>query len=262
MKNYIPLVLAVLLGLAAVLSVSRMINKNKQAPEDVSWVLAAQRDLKEGESLTAQLVIKKVIPISARPADAIIWSKRSLIEGQKVKRAIRGGDYLLLTDIGLSRSMASLVGEGEWAVTVNVGNTGIGHVVQPGDEVAVIATFTQEMSIPTTDLSAPAKKISKEVTLVLFPRVRVLESTAGSGRSESGGEIIVALPPQQAQTLIAAQRKAQLTLALRRLGDNAALSRLEAGMVDDDTFQQLLKDVKSVTVPPVPGGKEEGTKSP
>ena len=263
MKNYIPLGLAVLLGLAAVLSVSRMINKNKQAPEETSWVVAAQRDLKEGESLTSELVIKKEIPLSARPADAIVWSKRALIEGQKVKRAIRTGDYVLLSDIGLSRSMASLVGEGEWAVTMSVGNAGIGRVVQPGDEVAVIATFNLEMDVHSADVSSAGQKIEKEVTLVLFPRVRVLENSTGSGgRGESGGEIVLALPPQQAQVLIAAQRKATLNLALRRLGDNAALSRKEPGLVDDTTFQQLLKDIESVKMPFTPNGKDGEVKTP
>ena len=254
MKNYIPLVLAVLLGMAAVLSVVRVLNKNKTAKEETAWVLAAQRDLKEGDILSTDAVMKKEIPLSARPADAIAWSKRALIEGQKVKRAVHTGDYLLLTDIGLSRSMASLVGEGEWAVTMTAGNSGISHVVQPGDEVAVIATFNMQMNLQTADLSAPEKKVAKEVTLVLFPRVRVLESSRRTGES-GAGDIILALPPQQAQVLIAAQRQAQLTLALRRPGDSAALNRLETGMVDDKTFQQLLSGVKSVTVPEMVGTK-------
>jgi len=255
MKNYIPLVLAVLLGLAAVLAVRRMIVGKQQAPEEESWVVASAKDIKEGETLSASSVIKKVIPLSARPAEAIVWSKRALIEGQKAQRAIRTGDYILLSDIGLSRSMANLVSEGEWAVTMSVGNAGIGRVVQPGDEVAVIATFTQETTLPNPDASAPSQKVSKDVTLVLFPRVRVLESSTSLGRGESGGEIILALPPQQAQVLIAAQRKAALTLALRHPKDATALSRPDAGMVDDVTFQQLWKDIPSIVVPVTSGVK-------
>jgi Flp pilus assembly protein CpaB len=258
MKNYIPLVLAVLLGLAAVLAVTRMIAKNRQAPEDMAWVLAAQRDLEKDKTLNVDSVFKKEIPVSARPADSIVWSMRQTIEGQVLNRAIRSGDYILLSDLRLSRTMADSLGEGEWGVTINVGNTGIGRVIQPGDEVAIIATFSLEMSVATADQSKPPQKVSKEATLVLFPRVRVLESTANVGRGEGGGEVIVALRPQDAQTLIAAQRKAQITLALRRATDSAALNRLEAGMVDESTFEQLLKGVEPVKVPT--GVKESGAK--
>jgi hypothetical protein len=47
--------------------------------------------------------------------------------------------------------------------------------------------------------------------------VRVLDvGTLSSGGESTAGELILALPPQQAQVLVAAQGKAQLTLALRR----------------------------------------------
>jgi Flp pilus assembly protein CpaB len=252
MKNYIPLILAVLLGLAAVLAVSRMINKNRQAPEEEAWVVAAQRDLKEGDVLQAESAQKKVIPVLARPAEAIVWSRRSLIVGQTLKRPIRAGDYILISDLNLTRSMSSLVGEGEWAVTINVANA---SMAQPGDEVAVIATFPVEQAVPTADLSQAPQKKSKEVTLVLIPRVRVLENGGNAKRGESGAEIVLALPPQQAQVLIAAQGKARLTLALRRPGDGSALSRSSAGMVDETTFQHLLNEVPAVNVPDAPGSK-------
>lgn len=252
MKNYIPVVLAVLMGLAAVLAVSRMLNKNQVAPEEEDQVVAALRDLKAGDTVQVDALQKKVIPVSARPADAVVWSKRSLVVGQVLNRPVRAGDYLLSTYMSLSRSMSSLVGEGEWAVTIPGGGAGIGKSVQPGDEVAVIATFMLEMNLPNLDSSQSAQRVGKDVTLVLFPRVRVLENSAGGRNEEGGGDIVLALPPQQAQVLIAAQRKAQLTLALRRPGDSAALSRSAAGLVDEETFRKLLNEVKPVVVPDAP----------
>ena len=53
----------------------------------------------------------------------------------------------------------------------------------------------------------------------------------------------MALPPQQAQILVAAQRNAELTLALRRGGDEYALSRNGLGVVDEQTFIALLEDL-------------------
>ena len=215
MKNYIPLILAVLLGLAAVFAVSQMLARNKQPAQEESWVVVAQRDLKVNDVLQADSVRKKVIPVSARPAEAIVWSRRSLLVGQTLKRQVQAGDYILMSDINLMQSMSALVGEGEWAVTINVANA---SMAQPGDEVAVIATLPVEQVVPTADLSQAPQKKSKEVTLVLFPRVRVLENGGRSKQGEIGAEIVLALPPQQAQVLIAAQGKARLTLALRPPG--------------------------------------------
>jgi Flp pilus assembly protein CpaB len=258
MKNYIPLVLAVLLGLAAVFAVSRLLAARHEAKEETLSVVAAARDIAAGEELTEDAFMKKVVAVSARPAQAIAWSTYSMIQGQKAKVPIAGGDYILLSDIGLSRSMANIVGEGEWAITLNVGESGISKFIQPGDEVAVVGTFNIETTTAAADISAGASNLLKQATLVLFPRVRVLDVTrpieAGEGPT---GEILLALPPPQAQALIAAQRQAvELTLALRRPGDETAINRLDAGMVDEQTFASLLNGLKSVTVPAVPGKVE------
>jgi len=253
MKNYVPLVLAVLLGLAAVFAVSRLLAARKEAKEETSSVVAAARDIAAGDELTSDAVMRKSIPVSARPAQAIAWSTASMIEGQKALRPIAAGDYVMLSDIGLSRSMANIVGEGEWAV---------GRFVQPGDEVAIIGTFSVETKKESADLSAEVTEATKQATVVLFPRVRVLDvARGGEGEGETaagGAEILLALPPPQATTLIAAQRQAtELTLALRRPGDETAINRLDTGMVDEETFSTLLNGLKSVSVPAV-SGKAEG----
>jgi Flp pilus assembly protein CpaB len=258
MKNYVPLVLAVLLGLAAVFAVSRILAARQEAKEGTTSVVAAARDITSGEELTEDAVMQKSVPMSARPAQAISWSQASMIQGQKALRPVIAGDYLLLSDIGLTRSMANIVGEGEWAVSLSVAGGGIARFLQPGDEVAIIGTFQVEQQAASADLSSEAQAVVKQATLVLFPRVRVLEIAGRAGGEEgAAGEILLALPPPQAQALIAAQREAtELSLALRRPGDETAINRLDAGMVDDSTFRSLLDGLKPVIVPAVPGKVE------
>jgi len=65
--------------------------------------------------------------------------------------------------------------------------------------------------------------------------------------------LILALPPQQAQVLIAAQGKSRLTLALRRPGDDAAINRIDTGMVNEETFDKLMQGLNTFEMPPVPG---------
>ena len=254
MKNFIPLILAVLLGLAAVLAVGRLLQARKQAAEKTTTVVAVARDVTAGEQLTSDAIMEKKVPVSARPAQAIFWTRAEMVVGQKALRSIAQGDYVLLSDVGLSRSMADIVGEGEWAVSLTVPAGGIARIVQPGDEVAVIGTFKIKSQVKTADLSAAPEEIAREATLVLFPRVRVLDvGTLSTGGDASAGELILALPPQQAQVLVAAQREAQLTLALRRSGDAVAINRMDTGMVDAETFDKLLKGLKPVELPEIPG---------
>lgn len=253
MKNFIPLILAVLLGLAAVLAVGRLLKARRKGEEATSSVVAAARNVVMGSVLSADSVFEKIIPQSARPKKAISWSQKEITIGQKALRPISQGDYVLLTDIGSSRSMGDIVGEGEWAVTLSLPSAGLSRVIQPGDEVAIIGTFNIRTRVESADLSAEARVVSKEATLVLFPRVRVLDVGGQEGSMEMGSEIIVALPPRQAQVLIAAQRRADLVLALRRAGDESTISRADAGMVDEDTFNKLLEGLDAVTMPDIPG---------
>ncbi len=254
MKNFIPLILAVLLGLAAVLAVGRLLQARKQADEKTTTVVAVARDITAGEVLSSDALMEKRIPLSARPAQAIFWPRAEMVVGQKALRSVAQGDYLLLPDVGLSRSMADIVGEGEWAVSLTVPAGGIARIVQPGDEVAVIGTFRIKSQVSSADLAAAPEEVAREATMVLFPRVRVLDVGAlSAGGDVSAGELILALPPQQAQVLIAAQAKARLTLALRRPGDDAAINRIDTGMVNEETFDKLLQGLESFEMPKVPG---------
>lgn len=254
MKNYVPLIMAVILGFAAVLAVSRVLSERKQAEEDTVSVVAAARTIVRGERITTDSVLKKFIPASSRPAQAVSWANQPLIQGQEALRDIVEGDYILLSDIGMTRSMASIVGEGEWAVALNVDGGGISQIVQPGDEVAIIGAFSVRQTVKSADQSAEAEEESKEVTLTLFPRVRVLDVGADTAEGDSAGgrEIIVGLPPAEAQILIAAQRSAELTLALRRTGDESALLRTDTGVVDARTFFGLLEGLEQAALPDRP----------
>jgi len=255
MKNFIPLILAVLLGLAAVLAVGRLLQARKETVEKTTTVVAVARDLNAGDVLTADSIMEKKVPLSARPAQAIFWSRSEMVLGQKAQRSIAQGDYVLLSDVGQSRSMAEIVGEGEWAVSLTVQDGGIAKIVQPGDEVAVIGTFKITSPVASADLASKPEDVSQLATLVLFPRVRVLDvgRPAENDEAGGGGNLILSLPPREAQVLIAAQLNSQLTLALRRPGDAAAINRMDTGMVDATTFAKLLKGLSVVELPSVPG---------
>ena len=254
MKNFIPLVIAVLLGLAAVLAVGRLLKERTRIDEKTLAVVAAARDIQKGDVLIDSTIMKKEVPVSAKPAQAIYWSRSDMVVGQKAMRSITQGDYVFLSDVGLSRSMGEIVGEGEWAVAMLAPSWGVGSVLQPGDEVAVIGTFEIKASVKSADLEQQEQTVKKEATLVLFPRVRILSvGEMGEERNSDSRQVIIALPPRQVQVLIAASRKATLQLALRRPGDEAAISRIDCGMVTEQTFEDMLEGLEPVEMPRVPG---------
>ena len=185
---------------------------------------------------------------TALPAQAIMWNKAPMLNGQKLLVNKSAGDYIYLSDFQ-TQGIGNVVGEGEWAVAIQLPSRSIASMLKPGDEVAIIATFQVEDKQKNQD---SGKNNTKEVTTVLFPRVRVLEIGGGMFASDQSGTLVLQLPPQQAQTLIAASRVASLYPALRRPNDSSALNRLDAGMVDMSTFRKLLEGQETVVIPKIP----------
>lgn len=257
MKNSIPLIMAVLLGLAAVFVVSRMMKKSSDTREGMVLVVAATRDLGVKEEILDGYIWAREIPESALSSRHVPWSKATMILGQSMLRSIAKNDFIMLNDVGMSRSLNLLVGEGEWAVPVTFSDNGITQFLQPGDEIAILGTFSVKKSIPSKDLSAEPIVVEERATSVIFPSVRILDIGSGDGISREEGNnqraVIVALPPQQAATLVAAQRVAELYPALRRANDSSSLNRLDGGVVDDTTFGELRKGLTPVKIPEIPG---------
>ncbi len=255
MKNYIPLILAVVLGLAAVFAVGQILKKRNLAEDIKVTVIAAHRDIAVDTVITSDMIMEKKVPGAVCPVQAISWHDRAIVIGQKALRSVKEADYLLFSDVGASRTMADIVGVGEWAVSLHVSAKGIAEIVQSGNEVAIIGTFQLEKEVKSADMAQASEVVQQEATLVLFPKVRVLEVLDSSDKNSSGGAktLILALPPSEAQVLVAAQRQGELTLALRRPGDETALNRLDAEMINHDTFNNLLKGLKVFEMPQTPG---------
>ena len=99
------------------------------------------------------------------------------------------------------------------------------------------------MSLSASKPSSPRKKIV------------VLGSTGSIG--ENVLRVVEKFPDRFQIIGLAAQRQAELTLALRRPNDDSAINRMDAGMVDRSTFEKLLEGLQAVQVPQIPGQKEK-----
>ena len=256
MKNTIPLIVAVVLAAAAVFAVSRMIRPKSDGDERryVEVIAAAKMIPVNAEITDSMLKVRRAEAMSV-PAKAILATQKNRVIGQKVTRAIAEGDYVVLDDVaGRGKTLSELVGEGEWAVPVTFSDASLVQFLEPGVEIAILGTFVVKKTIEKMDGTERPDVIKEEATSVVFPCVRILDIGHGDGiRREDegnrrGATIVVSLTPQQAATLVAAQRTMDLYPALRRPDDGSSLKRRDVGMVTDKTFENLRKGLETVVL--------------
>ena len=253
MKNTIPLIIAIVLGGLAVFAVSRMIRPAENEKEDqYGWVVSAAKEItaKDGP-IKESWLMKRRVELSSIPSKAIPWTQINRVIGQTSVRTIARNDYVLSSDVaGMEIRLSSALAEGEWAVPVTFSDPALVRFLQPGDEVAILATSVTQEIVPKTDASEEPDIVESRSTSVIFPCVRILDIGKGDAirRDEDAGgngTIIVALTPQQSATLIAAQRTMELYPALRRASDMHALKRRDVGIVTDATFNDKKTGIKS-----------------
>ena len=177
-----------------------------------------------------------------------------MILNQKMKTSVSRGDYIVLDDIGVGRGLSDMVGDGEWAVSISLNGGAITNRLRPGDEIAIVGTFTLKEEKKSAVLGQNEKESSRKITTVILPQVRII--ALDGNRQQGGDEFVLALPPQQAQMLLAAQSQGiELAPALRRPNDESNLNRTTVGLVDMKTFYDLAKGVERTNIPVVPTKK-------
>ena len=245
MKNVIPLITAVLLGLAAVFAVSKTMKNNEKPEEKMRNVLIVTGEIMPGEQIQESRIGVKSIPGSAAPKNCIDESNKAFTFNQRAKRKIARGDYILYSDIELDQSKSRALGDGQWGVPVTFADGVLIRMLQPGDDIAIIGTFVYRDRIRTEkNADAEAKVVEKTVTAVIYPRVSILEI--------QGNSVLLSLPPEQAIAMTAIQRKAKLYPILRKKKDDNALSRMDGGKFEDSALVDMLKGLQKIEIPLVP----------
>ncbi|MBQ4481297.1 MAG: hypothetical protein II943_11745 [Victivallales bacterium] len=228
MKNLIPVITAVLLGLATVFAVSKATNKNtveaKQNGKMIK-VLVASETIKKGEMLDNKQFMAVDIPeayFERLSNDLCKEEDQSLIQGKRSKRPITKGDYILVSYFDED----SELGKGKWGVPVTFSDSALLRMLKVGDEIAIAGTFTYtSRQSESKDENAEKKEVSRTVTMVLYPNETIQEI--------QGTTVLFAMEPEKAVKLTAIQRRVKLFPLKRRPNDDSFTNRTEISKFED-----------------------------
>lgn len=236
MKNTIPLILAVLLGLVAVFAVSRLVAKNRGREVDMVQVLIANKSLSAGTQVRADDLGVRSIPSEAYMGHQHVLAElRNQVVGQKLVRGIDENSFVLFNyfrDPNLGDGLLG-VNEGEWGVPVHFADATLVPSLDVNDEIAIV--MVAQDFVPSGKKDEEGRDILDRVQTarVLFPMVRVLRKTQDG--------ILVSLDPKEAQRLLMAQLNAPLYPMLRNRGDFAHRSvQSGAGVTNRDLEEKSL----------------------
>lgn len=243
-KNFIPVVIAIALGLLGVLMVKGKISQTGGKDEKSKTVLVAKRDftwddISKGENeLKETDVAERNVRESALPVGGV--TDKKLAVNHRIQRPINKGEYILYSHLE-ERNLGNDVAQGEWGVPVTFNETSLLPILKRGDEIAIVGTYDVEEVVKNDrNVDAKPQKIRRKVTNVIYPCVKILNKINNS-------TVILSVPPEQALVLITVQQKCELYPVLRRPNDEHNMTRDEVGTFDDrwiDKFNDKLKPVE------------------
>ena len=145
LKTWIPLGLAIVLGLIAAKVAQDTLSRNRSAGQPkVLKVVVANGTISPGQALTAEMVT--VAPIAAEAAPAGAFTDIGQVVGRTaISSMIKGQPFMdsFLTAKGAGTGLQALVPRGMRAITVDVNETtGVAGMILPGSRVDVLSTLT------------------------------------------------------------------------------------------------------------------------
>jgi pilus assembly protein CpaB len=228
------LAVALLLGVIAVILVNGYLNsaRNVPAPQAAQTtatvpVVVAAKPIDRGMALTADLLKVVNYPADAAPPTDFQSLAQLTGPGQTGRLALRS---LALNEPVLSDkvsgpegklTLATTVAAGMRAVSLRSGDVaGVAGFVLPGDHVDILLTRT---------VSGSSDQGGNTVTQVLAENVLVLgidqSDNDEANKPEVARAVTVQVTPEQAVAVSLAQAVGTVSLALRHVADDAALTR-------------------------------------
>jgi pilus assembly protein CpaB len=234
-RSLAMLVLAVVLGLGAMMATRSLMNKPAASEEETQEILVAARDFKEEELLKPDMVKTKRMAKTAVPVGA--FSSFKDLDGRWIKTTMLEGDALVEKKLGPKGTPPGLVanipkGMRAFAVEVNE-QSGVSGFILPGHRVDVVRFETNEKSQQTR-----GETILQNVLVLAAGQV----FTRPEEKAVQGRTVTLAVSPDQVDSLVAARAKGPLSLSLRGVNDHEIVERPVAKpQVDNEEKARRIK---------------------
>jgi len=283
MKNRMPIIAAVILGIFVVFAIQSYLKKESdkvQSQLKQERVLVVGQNLAKGTELTEAMLKWRKVPSQAMHHKAMTKEdERRQIVGRTIRTAIPRGELILWTDLEIEKrgGLSSLIPEGERAFSVEFGETSL---LQLNDRVDIIGIFNE----PKTDAPGPVGGPSgvqfadqnSTVCIVLLQNVNVIAigSTIGEVYQapgiNQGSTLTFSLTLPEAQLLMYATTHGELAIVLRRDGDVEVIARenlpritmqeLEkiTGQLDEERFHRTIRIMKGGKIEEIEVESPEG----
>ena len=235
MKNIIPLIIAVVLGLAAVFAVSRTMAKKEDRRDKMVQVLVAKVELKENEAITEEMFqFKEIRERDFVQHQHVERGQLATLTGLTLARTVPAGSFITLRDVIADAGLLSAeVGRQEWAVPVRFSDNALLEHLEAGDEIAIIMVRRVAETIvkPGGNLDDVDVRQYNE-TVVLFPCVQIMKVLKGTA--------VVSMTPANAMVLLTANLNGQLYPMLRNRKDDKRRPRSEYKAVPSDNYEAFI----------------------
>src|SRR5271157_2552194 len=217
-RSLTVLVLAVFLGLGAMLVTRRLMSKPAAAEEESQEILVAARDFKEEEILKPDMIKTARTSKSDVPVGA--FSSFKDVEERWVKTTMLEGDPIVDKKLGAKGSLPGLVanipkGMRAYAVEVNE-QSGVSGFILPGHRVDVVRYEANDKS-----QLQRGETILQDILVLATGQV----FTRPEEKSLLNRTVTLAVFPEQVHTLVAARAKGPLSLSLRGVNDHDIVDR-------------------------------------
>ncbi|QSH40977.1 Flp pilus assembly protein CpaB [Lentisphaerota bacterium ZTH] len=171
LKDKLPLITAIILGILSVVAIQRYLAMKTQARKiEQGSILVAAGDISKGTELTQNMLTTRKLPVTAIstvcitvPSDnspAAVQEttrKKMMLSGRVVKRMLKAGEAIHWTDLQepSRETLSDKLSAGHRAISIAVDTvTSVGNNIIPGDHVDVIATMQ-----PKIDAMSPVSTV-------------------------------------------------------------------------------------------------------
>lgn len=249
------LIAAIVVGLFAAFLVYLYAKQLQEEKEELTanqqQVVVAATEIPAGTPLSEDNITTEDVPAQYLPGNPLLASDVNIYLGQPVAQEVSAGDMILTSDFAVSevaRTLAGRIPTGERAMTMPVDAiSGVGGLLRPGDRVDILGTFPvgqEEELIPEAtggqSVGYVTMSLLQNVTLLAVGQDIADAAERGSQQHQvrgGYGHVTMSMTPREAELMIVAQTRGDLTLLLRNRED------LDQVPVKRHTLREVLEEL-------------------